>query len=221
MHEPVLECLEEDQRHGDHQKKRQVAQGERAQAIAPDTPAPDDVRLRSRLASPHGAGSSWTPDPIRTRITSEIASRTTETAAAETGLSLWIWLKMKTDATSVLKAMFPEIRTSEPNSPIERAKASATPARIAGRRLGRMTRRKTVSGLRPQRGGGLLHLGVELEQHRLHRPDHERQGDEQERQHHADAGERHAGEAEDPVVAVEGDQRDARRRSSAARRAGR
>ena len=59
-------------------------------------------------------------------------SRTTETAAAVTSRSDWIWPKMKTEATSVLNGMFPEIRTSEPNSPIERANASAMPERIAG-----------------------------------------------------------------------------------------
>src|SRR6266498_1545095 len=45
--------------------------------------------------------------------------------------------------------MFPERRTSEPNSPIERAKASATPEMIAGERLGSTIRRNTVSGLAP------------------------------------------------------------------------
>ena len=66
-----------------------------------------------------------------------------------TSRSLWIWLKMNTEATSVLNGMLPEIRTSEPNSPIERAKASAIPERIAGRRFGRMIRRKVVSGPAP------------------------------------------------------------------------
>ncbi len=40
-------------------------------------------------------------------------------------LSLSIWPKMYTDATSVLNGMLPEISTTEPNSPIARAKASA------------------------------------------------------------------------------------------------
>ena len=38
--------------------------------------------------------------------------------------------------------MFPVSRTSEPNSPIARAKASAQPATIAGVRLGRRMLRK-------------------------------------------------------------------------------
>ncbi len=45
--------------------------------------------------------------------------------------------------------MLPEIRTSEPNSPIERANASAMPERIAGVRFGRMIRRKVVNGPAP------------------------------------------------------------------------
>src|SRR5919201_1354902 len=49
---------------------------------------------------------------------------------------------MRPDMTSVLNAMKPANRTSEPNSPIARANASAEPARIAGSRLGRMMRRK-------------------------------------------------------------------------------
>ena len=45
--------------------------------------------------------------------------------------------------------MFPEIRTSEPNSPTARANARAPPATIAGARFGSTTRRKIVSGRAP------------------------------------------------------------------------
>ena len=38
--------------------------------------------------------------------------------------------------------MFPEISTTAPNSPTARAKASATPERMAGRRFGKMIRAK-------------------------------------------------------------------------------
>ena len=58
-------------------------------------------------------------------------------------------LKMKTEATSVSNGMFPEIRISEPNSPIARANARATPANIAGARFGSTMRRKMVSGRAP------------------------------------------------------------------------
>ena len=40
--------------------------------------------------------------------------------------------------------MFPEIRTTAPNSPTARANASATPERIAGSRFGKTMRRKTA-----------------------------------------------------------------------------
>jgi len=48
-----------------------------------------------------------------------------------------------------LNGRLPVISTSEPNSPTARAKLSATPEMIAGARLGRTTRRSTVSGLAP------------------------------------------------------------------------
>src|SRR6266498_1545093 len=45
--------------------------------------------------------------------------------------------------------MFPERRTSEPNSPIERAKASATPEMIAGARPLTVFRRIVLPSLSP------------------------------------------------------------------------
>ena len=107
-------------------------------------------------------------------------------------LPLSICPKMKTDETSVSKGMLPEIRTSEPNSPIARAKASA---RAGEDRRGEVRQHDAAEDRqRPgaERRRGLLHLGVELEQHRLHRADHERQGHEQQRHHDADARERDA-----------------------------
>ena len=47
-----------------------------------------------------------------------------------------------------------------------------------------MIRRKVVSGPGAEGGRGLLHLAVQLEQHRLHGAHHERQRHEQQR--HAD-----------------------------------
>ncbi len=63
-------------------------------------------------------------------------------------LPLSIWAKMNSEAIWVLGRL-PEIRITEPNSPIARANASAVPARSAGLRFGKMTRRKVVSGLAP------------------------------------------------------------------------
>ena len=51
-----------------------------------------------------------------------------------------------------------------------------------------MIRRKIVTRPGAQRRGGLLHLPVELEQHRLHGAHHERQRDEQQGDHDADPG---------------------------------
>src|SRR5215217_1603597 len=56
---------------------------------------------------------------------------------------------MRTAATSVWKGMFPEMRTTEPNSPMARANPSPTPARIAGSRFGRTISRKLVQLLAP------------------------------------------------------------------------
>ena len=56
---------------------------------------------------------------------------------------------MKTDDTWVSNGLLPMISTTEPNSPTARANASAAPDRIAGTRLGRMMRRKVVSGAAP------------------------------------------------------------------------
>ena len=77
-------------------------------------------------------------------ISTESASSTTETAEAPGTLPDSIWLRMKTEETSVSKGMFPEIRISEPYSPSARAKASMMPATIPGSRLGKMIRRKMV-----------------------------------------------------------------------------
>ena len=94
---------------------------------------------------------------------------------------------MNSEATWVLGRL-PEIRTSEPNSPIARANASAVPGED---RRPQVREDDPAEGRqRPgaERRGGLLHLPVELEQHRLHGADDERQGDEQQR--HDDAGPR-------------------------------
>src|SRR5436190_344012 len=54
--------------------------------------------------------------------------------------------------------MFPEISTTAPNSPTARANASATPDRIAGRRLGKTIRRK-IADERP--GDGRPRNGID------------------------------------------------------------
>jgi hypothetical protein len=88
---------------------------------------------------------------------------------------------MKTEATSVC-SVDPATRTIEPISPRARANARTEPERIPGQDVRQTIRRKTVTG--PRRASErLLHLHVELDQHRLHRPDDERERDEAEGEH--------------------------------------
>ena len=92
-------------------------------------------------------------------MTNATTSSTVETAAAPVMLSLSIWPKMLTAATCVSNGMLPEMRTVEPNSLIDRAKARAVPDSIAGRRLGRMTRRKIVPLPAPKDAAASLGAG--------------------------------------------------------------
>ena len=111
----------------------------------------------------------------------EKASRTTESAAAAVGLSLSMFEKICTDATCVLNGMFPEMRMTAPNSPTARAKASATPERIAGTRFGKDHAAEDREAAGAERGRSLLHLPIELVHDGLHRADDEGQRDEEER----------------------------------------
>src|SRR3954453_484897 len=56
---------------------------------------------------------------------------------------------MNTEPTSVLNGRLPEIRTTEPNSPSARPRASPAPEMIAGASEGRITRLNVVSGPAP------------------------------------------------------------------------
>ena len=110
--------------------------------------------------------------------------------------------------------------TSAPISPTARANASATPERIPGRMFGSTMLRKTRRLAGAERARGLLRLVVELEQHGLHRAHDERQRHEEQREHDRRARERDV-DADRRLRAVEREQRQAARRSSAARTAGR
>ena len=78
--------------------------------------------------------------------------------------------------------MLPETITMLPNSPHARANDSSAPAAMAGRIAGSTTLRKVVQPLAPSVRRGLLLGGIELQQHGLHGAQHERQGDDQQRQ---------------------------------------
>ena len=119
---------------------------------------------------------------IASSTPSDSSSSTTDTAAAVIGASLSICLKTKTDATCVWNGMFPEIRTIEPNSPTARANASAQPLMIAGPEVRQHDPAEGRPAARAERRGRLLHVAVELDQHRLDRAHDERQRHEQQRQ---------------------------------------
>ena len=157
---------------------------------------------------PAGAG--------RTSTISDTTSSTTDSAAAACGASL----SMSAKITMLAIWTLPTIRTSAPISPTARAKASAAPETIAGRSAGSTMRRKVTQVGGAQRRGRLLHLGIELDQHRLHRTHHERQGDEQQASRTARprVGQM---DAERAVGPVQRDQRQAGHDRRAARTAGR
>src|SRR6476659_7743037 len=97
---------------------------------------------------------------------------------------------MRSAEISVFIGMLPEMKTTEPYSPMARANASAKPVSHAGYRYGRMTRRSTCHRLAP-RLGRLLHFGAEVLDHRLERADDKRQADEHQRHHDAKRRKRH------------------------------
>ena len=117
---------------------------------------------RSNLANSCWAAQRWTMSsrPITTRL---MARRAVAVAAAAASSSFSIWLYTYIDEISVLNCSPPEMRTTEPYSPIARAKANAAPPAIAGKIAGRMIRRNVVNRLAPRAGGRLLDLTVELQ----------------------------------------------------------
>ena len=81
--------------------------------------------------------------------------------------------------------MLPEMKTTEPYSPMARAKASAKPVSSAGSDGGKDHPGEGLPAARAEAGRGLLDLDLEIVEHRLHRAHHERQTDEDQR--HGDA----------------------------------
>ena len=172
---PFSKVRQHDDPDGQHQQEQQVDQRDGPQRRTVARPAPCG----------RGLGTAGPPSlqrrPASTRATSATTSSTVDTAAAAVTLSLSIWPRMYTDATSVWNGRLPVSSTVAPNSLIARVNASAVPASIAGSRLGQQHPAERGEPARAQRVRRLLHLRVQLEQHRLDRADDERQRHEQQR----------------------------------------
>ena len=95
-------------------------------------------------------------------------------------------MTISSGAISERIGMLPAMKITEPYSPTARAKAR----REAGEQGRRDRRQDDADGAPPgagaERRGGLLDLGVEVLQHRLHRADDERQADEDQRDQDAE-----------------------------------
>ena len=135
--EAVLERVVDDHREREREEQGEVAERERAQRV-PRGGA-------THRASGCGARGRRRPPGRQTRGRAARPRR----RQPRLGSSLSIALKMLTEATSVSKGMFPEMRTIEPNSPTALPNESAAPERIAGIRLGRTIRRNVVNGRAP------------------------------------------------------------------------
>ena len=97
---------------------------------------------------------------------------------------------MSSGVISVFIGMLPEMKTTEPYSPSARAKARAKPVSNAGQRAPAGSRGEGLPAARAEARRGLLDLGVEALEHRLHRAHDERQADEGERDDDAERRER-------------------------------
>ena len=142
-------------------------------------------RCRRRSCRPPRCRGDRACSVMSTR-TNEIANSRVATAAASSGLNWRSSWKMNTGAVSVLPVMLPaqDHDAAELTGPA-RTTAAHRP-RWPGLIAGKTTRRKVVQPVGAEGRRGLLLGRVELQQHRLHRADHERQGDEQQRQHDAE-----------------------------------
>src|SRR5206468_1280995 len=132
----------EDHAERQEEQQGQISEGREAQHVA--GPGGHDSASSSWRA-PQRAN-HWMPP----RMITEITKRTTDTAAAPVLSYCSICPLMYREETSVTLGRLPAIRTTDPNSPTARAKASATPESMAGMRLGRMILRKMVKLLAPK-----------------------------------------------------------------------
>ena len=150
----------------------------------------------------------------------EITSSATDTAAALAGRSISICLAMYCDATSVSRGMPPPISTTR--AELADGAGEGQPGAAEQRRVerGEDDAAERRPAARAERRGRLLRLAVDLHQHGLHGAHDERQRHERERDDQRGAGGVEV-QADRAARAVEAQQHDRWRRSSAARTAGR
>ena len=205
--EAVLERLAE---HDDERQQQQQVRYSSATVRSDQVALRLTVMLRLQCA---------TRPPSRrsaTRMSSEIASSTTDSEAAACGASLSMSAKM----TMLAICTLPTISTQRADL------ADRAGERQRGARQDRRSQRRQHDPPEGDAVGGaerrrrLLDLLVELDQHRLHRAHDERERHEQQRDDHRAPREGEV-DAERAVGPVQREQRSARRRSSAARTAGR
>ena len=89
--------------------------------------------------------------------------------AAASYLNCSSWATISSGRISVFIGRLPEMKTTEPYSPIARAKARVKPVISAGTSSGKITRRKVGPAVRAEAGGGFLDFRAEILHHRLQR----------------------------------------------------
>ena len=177
---------EEDRDVGDRGTRQQAARQAPAGATAPRDGAAgcDGLERRSCPGRPSGDRA------VSRTSTNEIANISVAIDAASAGRNWFASWKMNTGAVSVLPERFPETRTTLPNSPMHRAKVSRPRRRSRVGSRGKHDLPEREPGARAERGRGLLLRRIQLEEHGLHLPNHQRQRDDAQRQEDPDRRER-------------------------------
>ena len=94
---------------------------------------------------------------------------------------------MRSGTISVFIGMLPAMKTTEPYSPGPRER-QRKPGQQRRRDGGKNDPRERLPAPGTETGRGFLDLDLQIIQHRLHRPDHERQADEDQRDGNAEPG---------------------------------
>ena len=85
------------------------------------------------------------------------------------------WITIRSGAISDTFGRLPAMKITEPYSPTARANASANPVSSAGTDCRQNNPRHCLPATGAETGSGLLDLGIEIDQYRLHGAHHERQ----------------------------------------------